>query len=391
VRRRPDVAIVIGWVAVAATLILVLVGVWNTVSGMSDASGVSMDELLFRLPGLTLGPVGLLIATRRRENRIAWILIALGLDIAASAVASDASKVVADPLAAALLGMVGDIGWLALITLFCALVLLYPDGRLPSPRWRPLGFAVPGWLALFVVSVALAPMSLHDGAPVPNPLGGAPGALGGLAQLSLGAALLLLIPLLLGVVAAAIARWRRATGVERRQLELFVYMASLIVLGLVLDATGLPGPWTSLVALAVLGLPVAIAIAVLRYRLYDIDVLIERTLVYGALSATVALTYWVLVLVLQSALRPIAGGGEVAVAASTLAALALVQPLRTRIQRGVDRRFYRSRYDAARTLDAFSVRLRDEVDLDAVRNDLLDAVGQTVQPATVSLWLRGAS
>jgi uncharacterized membrane protein len=379
---------VIGWIAVITTLTLVPVGVWYALTVTRDPSVSWIDELLFRLPGVTLGPVGLLIANRQRENRIAWILIALGLVVAASAVASDASKIATDALAAALLGMVGDIGWLALVTLFCALVLLYPDGHLPSRRWRPLGLAVPGWLALFVVSVALAPTSLHHGLPVPNPLGGAPGALGGLAQLSLSVAIVLLIPLLLAVVTAAVARWRHATGVVRRQLELFVYMASLFVLGLGLSATGLPGPWETLSALAVLGLPVAIAIAVLRYRLYDIDVVIERTLVYGALSAALALTYWLLVLFLQSALRPITAGNELSVAVSTLATLALVQPLRSWIQRSVDRRFYRARYDAAHTLDSFSVRLRDEVDLGAVHNELLDAVGQTVQPATASLWLR---
>jgi hypothetical protein len=137
-----------------------------------------------------------------------------------------------------------------------------------------------------------------------------------------------------------------------------------------------------------MGLPVAIAVAVFRYRLYDIDVLIERTLVYGALSATVGLTYWLLVLVLQSALRPITGGGELAVAASTLATLALVQPLRTRIQHAVDRRFYRARYDAQRTLDEFAVHLSDEVELESVRAQLIGAAAQTMSPAHASLWLR---
>jgi hypothetical protein len=202
------------------------------------------------------------------------------------------------------------------------------------------------------------------------------------------AVLALLIPLLLTVVGAPIVRWRRSIGVERQQLELFVYAASFVLLGYVLIISGLPGPWSALIDLGHMGLPVAIAVAVFRYRLYDIDVLIERTLVYGALSATVGLTYWLLVLVLQSALRPITGGGELAVAASTLATLALVQPLRTRIQRGVDHRFYRARYDAARTLDAFSLRLRDEVDLDAVRGGLLEAVRDTVQPASAGVWLR---
>ena len=142
--------------------------------------------------------------------------------------------------------------------------------------------------------------------------------------------------------------------------------------------------------LALIALPIGAAVAILRYRLYDIDVLINRTLVYGALTATLAATYFAAVVVLQAALRPLTGGSEVAVALSTLAVVALFAPLRRRIQAAVDRRFYRSRYDAARTLDAFSAALSHEVDLDAVRSDLIDAVAQTVQPAHVSLWLRKA-
>ena len=387
-RRGPDPAILIGWVAVAATLILVPVSLWLTVTGPADPGSSVIDRVLFRLLGLTLGPVGLLIASRRRENRVAWILIALGLDVEASAAASSAANVAADPLAATLFGKVGDLGWVVFITLACALVLLYPDGRLPSRRWWPLGLAVPGWLALLTISALLAPTTMHNGAPVPNPFGGAPGAFGDLAQLMLGVSLALLLPLLAAVFVAAVMRWRRSTGVERQQLELFVYTAALIFLGWLLSASGLPGPRSLLVNLAMLGLPIAIAIAVLRYRLYDIDFLIERTLVYGALSATVALTYWLLVLVLQSALRPFTAGSEIAVAGSTLASFALFQPLRRRIQSAVDRRFYRSRYDAERTLEDFSVRLRDEVDLDALRSDLLDAVRATMAPAHASLWFR---
>jgi hypothetical protein len=386
--RRPDAALVIAAFAVAATLILVPVSVWLTLSEPGYSTSDPIDRVAFRLLGLTFGPVGLLIASRRPENRIAWILIALGLVVETSTAASSAAKIVADPFAATVLAHLGDFGWLAFITLACLLVLLYPDGRLPSRRWWPLGLALPGWLALFLFAALLAPTTMHNGAPAPNPFGGAPGALGDLAQLILGRVLVLFFPLLVAVLIAAAVRWRRSIGVERQQLELFVYIAAVAAVGWVLSASSLPGPRSLLVNLAMLALPVAIAVAILRYRLYDIDVLIERTLVYGALSATVALTYWLLVLVLQSTLRPITSGSELAIAGSTLATLALVQPLRTRIQRAVDRRFYRRRYDAARAVDEFSVRLRDEVALDAVRSELLDAVGRTMQPATASLWLR---
>jgi len=243
-------------------------------------------------------------------------------------------------------------------------------------------------LALFLVSAALAPTTMHNGIPVPNPFGGAPGVLGELAQVSLGVSLPLLGLLMLAAAAAAITRWRRSTGVERQQLELFVYMLFLIVLGLALGASGLPGPWGPLVDLATLGLPVAIAVAVLRYRLYDIDVLINRTLVYGLTTGGIAAAFFGGIVVLQTLLRPFTTGSEIAVAASTLLTVALFQPLRSRVQQAVDRRFSRSRYDAARTLDAFAEELRDEVDLESVRAHLLGAVSQTMSPAHASLWLR---
>jgi hypothetical protein len=202
------------------------------------------------------------------------------------------------------------------------------------------------------------------------------------------AVLALLIPLLLTVVGAPIVRWRRSIGVERQQLELFVYAASFVLLGYVLIISGLPGPWSALIDLGHMGLPVAIAVAVFRYRLYDIDVLINRTLVYGATTALIGGAFFGGIVVLQALLRPFTAGSEIAVAGSTLASVALFQPLRARIQGFVDRRFYRARYDATRTLDTFSLRLRDEVELDAVRSGLLDAVAETLQPAHASLWLR---
>jgi hypothetical protein len=135
-------------------------------------------------------------------------------------------------------------------------------------------------------------------------------------------------------------------------------------------------------------IPVSVAVAVLRYRLYDIDLIINRTIVYGATTAVLGATFTAIVLLLQAPLRPLTGGNEIAVAASTMLTLGAFQPLRRRVQEAVDRRFYRSRYDAARTLDSFTSRLRDEVDLDALRSDLLDVVASTVRPAHAGLWLR---
>jgi hypothetical protein len=385
-RRGPDLAIVFGSLAVAATLILVPVSLWVTLTGPEIPGNTLINRVLFRLSPLTFGPVGLLIATRRRGNRIAWILIALGLAVAASAVAGDAANAAVGP-PAGFLALANTVGYVMLVALASALVLIYPDGRLPSRRWWPVGAAVALWFGLSAVSLTLGPSIPHGRGSIPNSIG-VPGVLGQLAQLFSNVALVLMIPLVLGAVAAAIARWRRSVGIERQQLELFVYAASLLFLVLVLSASGLPGPWGEITNLAVLGLPVAIAVAVLRYRLYDIDVLINRTLVYGLTTGGIAAAFFGGIVVLQTLLRPFTTGSEIAVAASTLLTVALFQPLRSRVQQAVDRRFYRSRYDAVRTLDAFAEELRDEVDLESVREHLLGAVSQTMSPAHASLWLR---
>ena len=196
-------------------------------------------------------------------------------------------------------------------------------------------------------------------------------------------------------VAAVLVRFRTAAGNERAQLKWFAYTSSIgmgffIVSGVVPLFSYLAGLGPLVAVIAIDLIPISVAIAILRYRLYDVDVVIERTLVYGALSAALAATYWVLVLFLQSVLQPITAGNELAVAGSTLATLALAQPLRTRIQGRVDRRFYRSRYDAARALDHFTTELANEVDLGAVRASLLAAVGETLQPTSASIWLREA-
>jgi hypothetical protein len=211
-----------------------------------------------------------------------------------------------------------------------------------------------------------------------------------------GATFLLTIGSVVAAIAAIGGRFRRATGIERQQLKWFAYGTAWIpgvVILAVVQSTVLPRDLsnaigTELWPLSAAGIPVAAGIAILRYRLYDIDVLINRTLVYGVLSAVLAATYFSSVLVFETVLRPLTAGSEVAVALSTLAVVALFAPLRTRIQAAVDRRFYRARYDAVWTLDDFSARLRDEVDLDAVRADLVRAVRDTVQPAHASVWLR---
>jgi hypothetical protein len=193
-----------------------------------------------------------------------------------------------------------------------------------------------------------------------------------------------------------VVRFRRAHGIEREQLKWILYAATVVGIGLVaqipisiaMAPDAAANASNAIATSAFACVPVAIGIAVLRYRLYDIDVLIRRTIVYGATTGAIAVAFFGGIVVLQAVLDPLTSGSELAVAASTLLSFALFQPLRRRFQSAVDRRFYRSRYDAARTLDAFSVRLRDEADLDAVRGGLLDAVRDTLHPADASVWLR---
>jgi hypothetical protein len=386
-KRRVDLAIVLGGIAAAATLILVPLNVWLTATSPADTGAPLMDRVFFRLQPLPFAVVGVLIAGRRRGNAIAWILIAIGLIVAISSTAGEAATAGAGPIVIWLAVVANDLGYVALIALLGALVLVYPDGHLPSRRWWPVGAGLAGWAGLTFLVLMLAPSIPHKPQFVPNPFS-LPEFVSLPAQLLSGAVLLLVFPILFGVVAAAIVRWRRSIGVERQQLELFVYAASFVLLGYVLVASPIPGPWSALIDVATLGLPVAVAVAVLRYRLYDIDVLINRTLVYGITTAGIAATFFGGIVVLQTLLRPFTTGSEIAVAASTLVTVALFQPLRSRVQQAVDRRFFRSRYNAARTLDVFAEELRNEVELEAVRAHLLGAVSQTMSPTHASLWLR---
>jgi hypothetical protein len=276
------------------------------------------------------------------------------------------------------------------------LVLVYPTGRLLSARWWPVALAAVLLIALITFSSAVGPWT--DGTfPVQNPLatGGAaapgpgPGVLGVLVGL-----ITLLVPLL--SVASLVIRYRRAAGIERAQLKWFaavvISVPAFLASTALYQATGAAGVVGNVAgAIAYLGfalLPVAIGVAVLRYRLYEIDRLVSRTISYGVLTAIVGGLFVVFILVFQAVLAPVTQSNELAVAASTLLAATLFQPLRRRVQRIVDRRFNRSRYDAERTVAAFAERLRDEVDLEQLRAEILATVGATVEPSSVSLWLR---
>ena len=347
--------------------------------------------------------VGALVAARQPRNPIGWLFCVIALSEQTRGFASTYARgaLLANP--GEWPGGVEAIVWARLatylpFTLALFALLLFPTGRVPSARWRPLLFLFGAYTATILAIRAFGTWPALYGVTNPVGIGGALGtgldALFGILFPGVWSALALMVALSL------FFRWRAANGIERQQLKWFAYATGIALAGVA--AFWLPGGWewfasqpVWLYVAAVVGysgsvaaIPMGAGIAIFRYRLYDIDVLINRTLVYGATVATLGALYTGAIVGLQGALRPFIQGNELAVALSTLTAVALFDPVRTRIQRGVDRRFYRSRYDATRTLDSLTLRLRDQVDLDALRGELLTAVRDTMQPAHASLWLR---
>jgi hypothetical protein len=340
---------------------------------------------------------GATVASRLPANTVGWLALAQGLG-AGTIVALDAYSAVGvrpttDPLpgqhGAALVGEI--LATLVLFGITGMLLQLFPTGRPLTPRWTPLA-----WLFVVVVvaaAVSEALLSPTAGFDVTNTYqvhGTLAVAMRRLASVTdvLGP------PTLILSAVSLILRLRRARGVQRQQLKLFTYCAAVAGIGLGVTIT--TGSWVSDVAFLVgmtgiVLMPVTAAVAILRHRLYDIDVVINRTLVYGALTAVLVATYGVSVLILRALLDPLTGKSDLAVAVSTLAVAALFRPLRSRIQEAVDRRFYRRRYDAAHTLEEFNGRLRHQIDLDSLGTELQSVVHDTMQPAHVTLWLRSQS
>jgi hypothetical protein len=244
-------------------------------------------------------------------------------------------------------------------------------------------------MASLVLGYAFAPGRLEDYPRVDNPLG-AGGLAGDVSTVLLNAGFPLFSVAALLAAASLVVRYRRSRSIERQQLKWMAAAAAIVVLSWLVSGTldwGFGIDISAILPLALLGLPAAAAVAVLRYRLYDLDLVVNRALVYGGLSVALAGTYIGSVLLLQLVLGSLTPDSDLAIAGSTLAAAALFRPARRRIQATVDRRFYRRRFDAARTVEAFSTRLRDEVELDAVEGELRAITAATMQPAYVSLWL----
>jgi hypothetical protein len=356
---------------------------------------------VFVVPGYTT--VGAVIAARTR-NRIGWLFLGFGLLAALMVFTSpyhDRGVLIAPGSlpAADVVGQLGSVAWPAGFLFLGLLLLLFPDGRLPSPRWRPAALAFVGsWGLVLLVGLFEPPHGTwYGGIPQTNPL--AIAALGHPAAKAVGAGALVVAQISLAAMALApLQRFRRADQAQRQQLKWFAFVVgACFVCGLAAAAlrTVLPtvsGALAAAVVFGVLvGLPVAVGVAILRYRLYDIDRLISRALVYASLTVVLGLGYGGLVLALGQLFGTV---GErtpsLAVAAATLAVAALFQPARRRLQQLVDRRFNRRRYDAAKTIAAFSARLRDQIDLDTLAAELHTVVNQTMQPTQASLWLRPA-
>jgi len=393
------------WGLWACCVLLTLVGlVFLVVNGgvrHANSTGSTAFDAVFGVLVLSFPTIGAAIATRAPDNAIGWLFLwgGLGAALEDSLLGYAAYTLVVNPGSlpgGEVAALVADAVWLpALGAATFLLFVLFPNGRPPSPRWRWLVWLVAVDLAVFFFATLLNPGLLYFYPDLANPWG-LEGA-GAWYQLAVDAtAPVLMVSLLFGLVALAV-RFRRATGVERQQLKWLVLAGAVFVVVtpsfLWIGEREVAGVHVGDVVFSTLLtlFPVAIGVAILRHRLYDIDIVIKRTLVYGSLTVMLAATYLLFVLGFRLLLDPLAGQSDLAVAASTLAVAALFRPLRTRIQILVDRRFYRSRYDAARTLDSFAGRLREELDLEALGTDLRGVVDDTMQPAHVSLWLREAS
>jgi hypothetical protein len=363
----------------------------DLLSGKPERLAVRIAEWSFTTLAVPLAVVGALITSRRPGNRVGILLLVGGLSISVEKVAEELTsygvRVPGAVPGVGLIGWVSNLAWIPSILMLLLLPVLFPDGQPPSPRWRPVVWAIVAGAVVTTVLAALIPR-IGIEPSLRSPLG-LPGSAGVALERVLRLVFLGLPVAAVAAMAAMIVRFRRARGVERQQLKWLAYAGGVVVVATVAQDTWLGG-WPVAAATALLwAIPVAIGVAILRYRLYDIDRIINRTLVYGLLTMLLGLGYAGMVLVLGQLFGGIGDQPPGWVIASvTLAVAALAQPARRRIQQAVDRRFNRRRYNAAKTIEAFSTHLRDQVDLDTLTVELLAVVNHTVEPTSSSLWLR---
>ena len=393
----------LAWLASGFAIICACLGVLFLVL---NGVGIGSKEFDYSAVGAVLGvafsAVGGVIASQRPANPIGWLFLAVGLSqgfdsfdtqYGRYALVTNPGSLPGGPLMVWMASwtFVPGLGLAATLTL-----LLFPTGRLPSPRWRWVTWAVAAAIALMVVPPAVVLWPMKGRALV----GGAdPAQIAGGWVLSLEElGLLLIVACMIASAISLVVRFRRAGGQERQQMKWLTYAGVVFVI-IFVSSLFIPRPlrasemWpvASLVLLVTVypSIPVAVGVAIMRHRLYDIDLLINRTLVYGTLTASLVAIYFGGIVLLQRVFVVFTGQqSTLAVVASTLLIAALFNPLRKRIQSFIDRSFYRRKYDARKTLEAFSTKLRDETDLEALSGDLVEVVTETMQPVYVSLWLR---
>jgi hypothetical protein len=398
----------LAWSICALSLMLTILGLLLLVMSRSPAAapiyaGAPVYDywLVNTVVALSFSAVGAVIAPLfPSHNPIGWLFCTIALiggmrlfvaEYATVTLLAEPGSFLGKLPGGEVLAWVSSWLWVVHIGLFMFLALLFPDGRPPSPRWWPFAWLVGVVVVIGSIAVALWPETVAGFDLINHPLG----IEGGTVTINP----VETIMYALGLVAAAslLARLRHSKGEEHQQVKWFAYAVTVLATSIILayvipEAINVGWLWWVLSVLAivsVVGLPVAVGIAILRYHLYNIDLIINRTLVYGSLTAVLAAVYLGSIVLFQMIFRAFtAQESQLAVVVSTLTIAALFTPLRRRIQSFIDRRFYRRKYDAAKTLEAFSAKLRDETDLDALSDDLVGVVRQTMQPAHVSLWLR---
>ena len=399
---RTRAAAWLAWSICAISLALTALGLLFLVMSQSRGDAPVFDYwLLNTVIAVSFSTVGGVIAPYcPPRNPIGWLFCTIGFIAAVRLFTAEyaIATLLAEP--GTLLGKLpgGDAlawvsswVWVVHFGPFLLLALLFPDGRLPSARWRPFAWLVAIVVAGGTVAVSLWPQTAARFDPVSNPVGIE------VAMDVINPMETILYALALIAAASLLVRLRSSKGIERQQVKWFSYAVAVLAVSTTLayvvseamNAALLGWVSSAMVMVSVVGWPVAMSVAILRYRLYDIDLIINRTLVYGALTAVLAGVYVGAIILLQRLFVVLTGEkSTLAVVASTLGIAALFNPLRRRIQSFIDRRFYRRKYDARGTLEAFSVKLRDETDLDALSDGLVEVVRETMQPAHVSLWLR---
>ncbi len=398
----PREAAWLAWYMCAVSLALMALGLLLLVTSRSRGGVPVFDYwLLNTVIAVSFSPVGAVIAPRLPpRNPIGWLFCTIGLigamrifvaEYAIATLLAEPGSLLNKLPGGEALAWVSSWVWVVHFGPFLFLALLFPDARLPSPRWRPFAWVVGVVVTGGTVAVALWPETAARFDRVNNPLG-----------IEVAAPVInpmetILYALALISAASLLVRLLHSKGVERQQVKWFAYAVVMLAISTTLayvvseamDVDWLGWISSILVIASLVGLPVAMSIAILRYKLYNIDLLINRTLVYGSLTALLVAVYVGCVVSLQYAIRVLTGGeSQLAVVASTLAIAALFQPLRRRVQGFIDQRFYRRKYDAAKTLAQFSIKLRDETDLERLNAELLSVVRETMQPTRVSLWLR---